>query len=275
MALIVAVAIGFAFGFVLERAGLGSARKLAGQFYFTDFTVMKVMMTAIAVAMAGSFWLARVGVIDLANVYVPETSLAAQLAGGAIFGLGFLIAGLCPGTSCVAAASGRGDGLAVVGGMFAGTFIAGFITLPSEFRRWTLPELLHVPYAVIVAVAIVGFAFVARRRWRAVIAIAALVTGFGGTPSRVHEIDARTVASWIKSHKTGVEIVDGRTPVEFDAMHIPLSVNRPGDGSIVVRDGAIDYVLRGGIASWKSDVLNTQHPTPVTIYFAPLRRHGC
>lgn len=275
MALIVAIAIGLAFGFVLERAGLGSARKLAGQFYFTDFTVMKVMMTAIAVAMAGAFWLARFGVIDLANVYVPETSLAAQLIGGAIFGIGFLIAGLCPGTSCVAAASGRGDGLAVIGGMFAGTFIAGLLHFPFEFRRSTLPDVLHVPYAVIVAIAIVGFAFVARRWWRAAIAVAALVTVFAGTPYRPRDIDAMTIAAWIKDHKSGIEIVDGRTPAEFAAMHIPLSVNRPGDGSIVVRDGATEYVLRGGIASWNSEVLKTQHPTPVTIYFAPLRRHGC
>jgi len=274
MALIVAIAIGFAFGFALERAGLGSARKLAGQFYFTDFTVMKVMMTAIAVAMAGSFWLARLGIINLANVYVPETSLVAQLGGGAIFGLGFLIAGLCPGTSCVAAATGRADGLAVMGGIFSGTLIAGLAIVPFEFHRRTLPEMLHVPYGVIVAVAIIGFAFVAKR-WRVALAAAALVTAFAGTPYTAHDIDAITLASWIKDHKAGVEIVDGRTPVEFAAMHIPLSVNRPGDGSIVIRDGGREYVLRGGIAAWNSEVLKTQHPTPTTNYFAPLRRQGC
>jgi uncharacterized protein len=274
MALIAAIAIGFAFGFVLERAGLGSARKLAGQFYFTDFTVMKVMMTAIAVAMTGAFWLSRIGVIDLANVYVPETSLGAQLAGGAIFGLGFLIAGLCPGTSCVAAATGRGDGLAVMGGMLGGTLLAGFLIVPSQFHRWTLPELLHVPYAVIVAVVILGFALVARR-WTPVIAAAALVTAFAGTPYMVRDIDAITVASWIKEHKAGVEVIDQRTPVEFAAMHIPKSSNKPGDGSIEVRFAGTKYVLRGGIAAWNSEVLKTQHPTPTTSYFAPLRRQGC
>ena len=65
MALMLALAIGIAFGFTLERAGLGSAPKLAGQFYFTDFTVMKVMFTAIVVAMTGAFWLGRIGAIDL------------------------------------------------------------------------------------------------------------------------------------------------------------------------------------------------------------------
>src|SRR5438045_7374033 len=69
----IAVAIGIAFGFALERAGLGDARKLAGQFYFTDLTVLKVMFSAIVTAMLGVFWLARLGVIDLAKIYVPET----------------------------------------------------------------------------------------------------------------------------------------------------------------------------------------------------------
>ena len=42
--LIVAFAIGAAFGCVLEQAGLGDAKKLAGQFYLRDFTVLKVML---------------------------------------------------------------------------------------------------------------------------------------------------------------------------------------------------------------------------------------
>src|SRR4029079_17879343 len=73
VAMIAAIAIGIAFGFALERAGLGSARKLAGQFYLTDLTVFKVMFTAIVVATLGAFWLGRLGVLDLAHVYVPQT----------------------------------------------------------------------------------------------------------------------------------------------------------------------------------------------------------
>jgi len=100
-----AVIIGIAFGWTLERAGLGSAPKLAGQFYLTDFTVFKVMFSAIVTAMLGAFWLSRLGVLDLSRVYVPETYLLPQLAGGLLFGVGFVVACLCPGTSCVAAAS--------------------------------------------------------------------------------------------------------------------------------------------------------------------------
>jgi len=170
----IALAIGIAFGFCLERAGLGDSRKLAGQFYFTDFTVLKVMFSAIVTAALGAFWLARLGVLDLAGVYVPETYLLPQLAGGLLFGAGFVAAGLCPGTSCVAAASGHGDGLMVVLGMFVGVVVTGLAFAPlrhfydSTARGpLTFPQLLHVPYgAVVFAVVALALAtFAAAERW--------------------------------------------------------------------------------------------------------------
>jgi uncharacterized membrane protein YedE/YeeE len=170
---IVAGIVGVGFGFALERAGLGSAPKLAGQFTFTDFTVFKVMFTAIVVAMLGAFWASRLGLLDLARVYVPETFLAPQLVGGAVFGVGFALAGLCPGTSCVSAATGRGDGLAVVLGFLAG--VAGTAALLPLLRNFylttprgtlLLPDVLGVPYGVVVlAVAIVaGIGFLVAER---------------------------------------------------------------------------------------------------------------
>jgi uncharacterized membrane protein YedE/YeeE len=168
-----ALLIGVAFGFCLERSGLGSARKLVGQFYLTDLAVFKVMFSAIVTAMLGAFWLARLGVLDLGRVYVPETWLLPQLVGGAAFGGGLAVAGLCPGTSCVAAATGRGDGLAVVAGFFAGVLGAG-LAIPSMQRFYlstargvlTLPSLLGVSYGVVVlavvAVALGGFALAER-----------------------------------------------------------------------------------------------------------------
>jgi uncharacterized protein len=167
-ALIAAIVIGIAFGWTLERAGLGSARKLAGQFYFTDLTVFKVMLSAILVAMLGAFWLGRIGVLDLSRVYVPETFLMPQLIGGIVFGAGFVVAGLCPGTSCVAAATGRGDGLFVVIGMFFGVLMTGLAFAPllsfyesTSRGALTLPQLTHIPYGVIVfaivAIALAGF----------------------------------------------------------------------------------------------------------------------
>jgi uncharacterized membrane protein YedE/YeeE len=162
-ALPVAFLVGAAFGAALEQAGLGNAEKLAGQFYFRDFTVLKVMMSAIVTAMLGVFWLGRFGLVDVGALYVPQTFLAPQVVGGLIFGLGFVISGLCPGTSCVAAASGKGDGVAVVLGLLAGVLATGLafpllanFYVSSAKGAFTLPELLDVPYGVVVGAIAVG-----------------------------------------------------------------------------------------------------------------------
>ncbi|HEY0476343.1 MAG TPA: YeeE/YedE thiosulfate transporter family protein [Kofleriaceae bacterium] len=171
--LAIAVGCGAAFGAALERAGLGSARKLVGQFYGTDLTVLKVMLSAIVVAMLGAFWLGQLGVLDLARVAVPETWLAPQLVGGVVFGAGMAIAGLCPGTSCVAAASGRGDGLAVMLGMFSGVLVTGLAFAPlralyeaTARGPLTLSAWLGVPYGAVVlavvAIALAGFGIAER-----------------------------------------------------------------------------------------------------------------
>jgi uncharacterized membrane protein YedE/YeeE len=155
--LVVALVIGVAFGFTLEQSGMGNARKLAGQFYLRDLTVFKVMFTAIITAMLGVFWLGWTGFLDVSRIYVPETFIAPQLIGGVVFGAGFALAGLCPGTSCVAAASGRTDGFAVVAGMFAGVLATGFsferlAGFYSSTARgaFTLPELLGISQGIVV-----------------------------------------------------------------------------------------------------------------------------
>jgi uncharacterized membrane protein YedE/YeeE len=160
-ALAVALVIGIAFGWCLERAGMGSARKLAAQFYLTDLTVFKVMFSAIVTAMLGLFWLGRLGVLDLSRVYVPETYLLPQLVGGLVFGVGFALGGLCPGTSCVAAVTGRLDGVALVLGMWSGVLATGlaFPSLQTFYERTprgalTLPQVLHLPYGVVVLVVV-------------------------------------------------------------------------------------------------------------------------
>jgi uncharacterized protein len=168
--LFVALIVGIAFGWCLERSGMGSARKLMGQFYLTDLTVFKVMFSAIITAMLGIFWLGWIGFLDIGRIYVPETYILPQLVGGIIFGVGFATAGLCPGTSCVSAVTGRGDGVATVLGMLGGVLLAGvFFGLLEPFYQstphgvFTLPALIRAPYGVvvfgIVAIALGGFHF--------------------------------------------------------------------------------------------------------------------
>jgi uncharacterized protein len=120
--LAIAVLLGFGFGFSLERAGFGSARKLTAVFYLYDMAVVKVMFTAIITAMAGLFALSAFGFLSLSELYLEPTNLAAQALGGAMFGAGFILGGYCPGTSIAAIAIGRKDAMAFALGLLAGVY---------------------------------------------------------------------------------------------------------------------------------------------------------
>src|SRR5512139_1709715 len=93
--LLVAFVLGIGFGFFLERAGFGSARKLVGQFYLYDMAVFKVMFSAIVTAMLGVTYLGWMGVLDLELVYLTPTYLLPQVVGGLLLGVGFVIGGYC------------------------------------------------------------------------------------------------------------------------------------------------------------------------------------
>ena len=115
-----AIVLGFGFGFCLERAGFGSARKLTAVFYLYDMAVVKVMFSAIVTAMTGIYLLSAVGLLDVGELYLEPTNLAAQAMGGLVFGAGFIVGGYCPGTCVAAMATGRKDGLSFALGMLAG-----------------------------------------------------------------------------------------------------------------------------------------------------------
>ncbi|HPA88598.1 MAG TPA: YeeE/YedE thiosulfate transporter family protein [Quisquiliibacterium sp.] len=114
---------GALFGFVLERAGFGSPCKLTGQFRLTDWSVLKVMFTAIVVAAAGLWALRLAGVVAEGAVYVPTSFLAAAAIGGVLVGIGFAVGGYCPGTSVVGLFSGRLDAAVFLVGLVLGTVV--------------------------------------------------------------------------------------------------------------------------------------------------------
>lgn len=157
VSLIIAFVIGIGFGFFLERAGFGSARKLAAQFYFTDMTVLKVMFTAIVTAMLGVYYLSVFGFLDLSMVYLVPTNILPQIIGGFILGFGFVIGGYCPGTSCVSAVTGRIDGMIFLVGVFFGIFVfSEFYPLlkglynATPMGQITIPAWAHLPYGLVV-----------------------------------------------------------------------------------------------------------------------------
>ncbi len=165
---------GALFGFVLENSGFGSPSKLTGQFRLTDWSVFKVMFTAIVVAAIGLHVLTLAGVVDADGLFVPPAVLIAAGIGGALVGAGFAVGGYCPGTSVVGCVSGRFDALLFLVGLLAGTwvFAAGFDVLMPLTKAGqigdadTLPDLLHVSPLVIdaalLAMAIAMFFIAAR-----------------------------------------------------------------------------------------------------------------
>lgn len=149
--------IGFAFGFVLEISGFGNSKKLAAQFYFKDLTVLKVMFGAIVVAMVLIFGASALGLLDYNLVYVNPTYLWPGILGGLIMGFGFIIGGFCPGTSLVAAATAKLDGVFFVLGVFFGIFLFGETVglyesfwYSSYFGRLTIPDWLGLSPGIVV-----------------------------------------------------------------------------------------------------------------------------
>ncbi len=150
--LAIALLLGHGFGFCLERAGFGSARKLTAVFYLFDMAVVKVMFTAIVTCMVGLAVLSAAGVLNLSELYLEPTSLAAQALGGLVFGAGFIVGGYCPGTSIAAIATGRKDAILFALGMLAGVW--AFAEFTPGIEAWikagslgemTRPSITGVP----------------------------------------------------------------------------------------------------------------------------------
>jgi len=156
-AYVVYLMIGFAFGYVLEIAGFGNSPKLAAQFYFKDMTVLKVMFGAIIVAMVLVFGASAVGLLDYNLIWVNPTYLWPGIVGGLLMGVGFIVGGFCPGTSLVAAATLKIDGIFFALGVFFGIFLFGetvdnyrIFFNSSYMGRFTLQEFLGLPTGVVV-----------------------------------------------------------------------------------------------------------------------------
>jgi uncharacterized protein len=160
--------IGICFGFVLERAGLGDAKKLIKQFLLKDLAVFKVMFTAIVTAMFGLFFLSAFNLINLELVQMSDSYIQPQIVGGLLLGIGFALSGYCPGTSIVGLASGKLDALVCLAGLFVGSWMFAIafdaiepFYLSTHLEQRTLMDWLALEYGTltlcIAVIAILGF----------------------------------------------------------------------------------------------------------------------
>jgi uncharacterized membrane protein YedE/YeeE len=147
--LLLGVMLGIVFGFLLQKGGVAKYHILIGALLLEDFTVMKVMLTAIVVGMVGILTLHHFGLVQL---HIKPTRYAANILGGLLFGVGFALMAYCPGTGAAALGQGNLDAIFGVLGLIAGSYLfaeaSGF--LGRTINKWgdrgkiTLADLIHV-----------------------------------------------------------------------------------------------------------------------------------
>ena len=155
--LLAGVFFGLAFGFLLQKGGVGKFNILVGQLLLQDWTVAKIMLTAIVVGMIGVFTLHRFAKV---NLHIKPTRIGSNIIGGLLFGAGFALIGYCPGTAAAALGQGSWDALFGMAGLVAGSWIfAEFsASLKMTLEKWgdlgkvLLPDLLHIPRGVFVVI---------------------------------------------------------------------------------------------------------------------------
>jgi hypothetical protein len=122
MTILLAILLGIFFGFALQRVGATNPQNIINMMRLKDLHLMKAIFFGIGVSSILLFLLMAVGVIDAGHLSV-KSSYVGVIVGGAILGLGFAVAGYCPGTSLTALADGRKDALFFVGGGLLGALI--------------------------------------------------------------------------------------------------------------------------------------------------------
>jgi len=149
---------GLVFGFLLQKGGVGKFNVLVGQLLLQDWTVAKIMLTAIVVGMIGVFPLHHFAKV---NLHIKPTRIGANIIGGLMFGAGFALMGYCPGTAAAALGQGSWDALFGMAGLIAGSWMFAELSgwTKRTIEKWgdldklLLPDLLPVPRGVFV----VGF----------------------------------------------------------------------------------------------------------------------
>jgi uncharacterized membrane protein YedE/YeeE len=126
---------GVVFGFLLQKGQVAKYRVIVGQFLFTDYTVLKIMLTAIVVGAIGVWGMLQLGMIQ--HLHVKPAVLAANAVGGLIFGLGMALLGYCPGTGVAAMGEGSRHARWGFAGMILGAaaFAAAFPFLEKGFMK--------------------------------------------------------------------------------------------------------------------------------------------
>lgn len=163
------LAMGFVFGFLLQKGRAAKFSVIVGQLLLKDWTVVKIMLTAVAVGAVGVYALVA---FDLAALHIKPAAFGGVIFGGVLFGVGLAVFGLCPGTSVAACGEGQRDAMVGVVGMLfgAGVYVALFpwvkvaVDSLGSWGKVTIADVTETPSWLWIA-AIVAAAFAL---WRVV-----------------------------------------------------------------------------------------------------------
>lgn len=148
--LVLALGVGFAFGWLLHRGKVTDHDVVSDQFRLHDFTVLKIMLTAIVTGGIGVLVLVRLGE---AKYYIKDANMLGVAVGAALFGAGLAIYGYCPGTGLAAIATGSVHALVGGFGMLAGAiayaltfdWVRTHILTIGALGKVRLPDVTGVP----------------------------------------------------------------------------------------------------------------------------------
>ena len=141
---------GILFGFLLHKGGVTSYDVIVGHLLLTDFTVIKIILTAVITGMLGIHLMRRLGWLQFS---VKPGSWGKNAVGGLIFGVGFALLGYCPGTIAGAIGGGQLDALiSGLAGIILGSWLFALvyprvrsgILMKGDFGDLTLPKLFKV-----------------------------------------------------------------------------------------------------------------------------------
>lgn len=165
--LVLGLFTGFLFGILLQKGRVAKYHVIVGQFLLKDWTVVKIMGTAVVVGAIGIYALLPT---DAVSLHVKPLAWGGIIFGGLCFGVGMTLLGYCPGTGVAACGEGRKDAYVGVLGMMvgAGLYVALYPAVKSFIGRFgdagkiTLPELTGTsPWfwiAGLTVLALIGFA---------------------------------------------------------------------------------------------------------------------
>ncbi|NGX28435.1 MAG: hypothetical protein K940chlam1_00614 [Candidatus Anoxychlamydiales bacterium] len=156
---------GFLFGFLLRKAKVTRFDVIVKQLLLKDFTVMKVIFTAIIVGSIGIYTMLGFNLIGLS---ISDATQGAVIIGGSIFGIGMAIMGYCPGTGIAALADGSRDMFFGLIGMLTGAaifaeaypYITKYMKLTDNSAMQTLASITKIsPWFFIVVLTLFAISF--------------------------------------------------------------------------------------------------------------------